>query len=793
MCQSIDDMKVQFSDYVVQYDDFQIIKSIGKGGFSEVFSATYLPTKQICAVKKLKAKEISGDKFNLFCREIEILSKCAHPFLLGFIGFTVQRPYIVVTEYLGNGSLYDALRWKDDHKPLNGTQKTLIAMGIASGMERIHKLGIIHRDLKSLNILLDNDYLPRIIDFGLSRFVGDEKEEFMTANVGTPHWMAPELFTSQQYTNKIDVYAYGMLLWEILTNSSPFKGKTYAQIMYDVCENGKRPAIPLRTPSAVKSLISKCWAQNPEERPTFHKIYKLFARGDVLFDGANKDEIVAFANKIKMNTRFKTPANEKKNPVAMPKKEKASDNASKLNNLININAPGFESLLHSLIAELHPKEAPAFYNAIEHHISPSTQPKSLATLFSTIVKLFSMDHQYYKAFINQNMHEKIMFYTVGTEEPLLEIYLYLFTNDPVLVSTQHIIVLSKMVSAEPAKILRLISILTTSKQFIINSPEGFWSATDILFSKSNEFIFAGCGVELISVIYSLYNMSAAFQNAKTENFLMILDVMLERGESDAEAALNIICSDPTIKFPITEKSMVSLIADPKLCDKALIALTKMDIEPTDSILDAMLAAGKTSQLARLVLCERSMNPTVAFLLANNGSKWLNDYFPDIESSMRMLMVIVNHQNARDVIPIDVAKLLCIAANTTGEVFDSICPILTKMTITSHLREALSKAFLDKYYATSFQKGVNGIISALTVTDKLARSGYCEGFITLLPYLKKMIENKDWADYALSTLAEISVFDEMKQPIIDAGFLESLEALDSTKKSVFLELLKRNIC
>ncbi|KAI5524909.1 protein kinase protein [Trichomonas vaginalis G3] len=114
---SVEDLGKLLPQFVVHNEDFQFVKSIGKGGFSEVFSASYTPTKQMCAVKKLKFRDLSGKNFEALSRELQILSKNAHPYLLGFVGFSIDRPFIIVTEYLPNGSLFDALRWKDNHKP----------------------------------------------------------------------------------------------------------------------------------------------------------------------------------------------------------------------------------------------------------------------------------------------------------------------------------------------------------------------------------------------------------------------------------------------------------------------------------------------------------------------------------------------------------------------------------------------------------------------------------------------------------------------------------------------------
>jgi len=146
---------------------------------------------------------------------------------------------------------------------------------------------------------MDAKKRPKICDFGLSRYANEKDDDFMTNNVGTAHSMAPELFNQNGYDNKVDVYAYGMLLWEMLTGHSPFKGKVAAQIAYAVCKENKRPKIPHQTPTALKELITKCWDGNPKNRPTFHHILKYFRNHSAKFPDTDDELISSFFHHIK--------------------------------------------------------------------------------------------------------------------------------------------------------------------------------------------------------------------------------------------------------------------------------------------------------------------------------------------------------------------------------------------------------------------------------------------------------------------------------------------------------------
>jgi serine/threonine protein kinase len=228
-----------------------------------------------------------------FCCEVAILAQCHNYFLLPFFGFSVTAPYIIVTEFIPCGSLFDSLRRAPGAPRLDAGQKLLVALGTARGMMALHERSIVHRDLKSLNILLDDDLLPKVCDFGIARFMGDADVE-VTGRIGTPHWMAPEMFESDHYTNKVDVYAYGILLWEILTGAVPFKGRDAYKVAIAVTRNHERPPLPTGIPRGIIELIKACWDPAPENRPTFAQITLKLTQKLVSFPGGTADAVDAF-------------------------------------------------------------------------------------------------------------------------------------------------------------------------------------------------------------------------------------------------------------------------------------------------------------------------------------------------------------------------------------------------------------------------------------------------------------------------------------------------------------------
>lgn len=147
-----------------------------------------------------------------------------------------------------------------------------IARDTALGMNYLHSFQppILHRDLKSPNLLVDMSYAIKISDFGLARVRAHFQT--MTGNCGTTQWMAPEVLAAEKYTEKADVFSYGVVVWETVTRQCPYEGLSQIQAALGVLNNNLRPTIPATCPPLLRKLMTLCWVSKPEERPTFEAI-----------------------------------------------------------------------------------------------------------------------------------------------------------------------------------------------------------------------------------------------------------------------------------------------------------------------------------------------------------------------------------------------------------------------------------------------------------------------------------------------------------------------------------------
>lgn len=282
---------LNYQQWKVDINDFEIEEEIGSGASAIVYKGTCKKTGEKVALKRFKFANLSGSKLQLFQREVAVLAvlnKTEHPCLIKFIGATDTPPYTIVTEFMPNKSLFwDCRKY---HK-MSPTQVTIAAYDIARGMQYLHSCQIVHRDLKSLNILLDENYKIRICDFGFAKLMDDD-DTFKAHNAGTMQWMAPEILkSSTHFTSKVDVYAYGILLTEILTGRRPYGNiEDKKALSKRIIEEDLRPSLLPTTPPLLKDLITQCWDKNPDVRPTFDEIVARFDNLEILFPGCDVNQ-----------------------------------------------------------------------------------------------------------------------------------------------------------------------------------------------------------------------------------------------------------------------------------------------------------------------------------------------------------------------------------------------------------------------------------------------------------------------------------------------------------------------
>lgn len=259
--------------WMVQHDEIHYDAVVGKGSFGEVWSGTFRGKK--VAIKKLNS--IQQNKIKDFIKELNIMCSLRHPNTVLFMGACLEEGHMcIIMEYCGKGNLFDILH--DVSQPIDYNLIIKILTEVAEGVLYLHLNNppILHRDLKSLNILVDEDWNIKVSDFGLTDFKPDI-DGAQNLQQGTPFWLAPESMERGEYSERSDVYAFGMVVWELFTRDIPFTNMSPHQAALAVITEDKRPDIPLFVPPKFAQLIQQCWSRDPSKRPSFPQVIEALA------------------------------------------------------------------------------------------------------------------------------------------------------------------------------------------------------------------------------------------------------------------------------------------------------------------------------------------------------------------------------------------------------------------------------------------------------------------------------------------------------------------------------------
>jgi len=246
----------------IEFDDLEFDQLVSSGSAGEVYLGYYFGTP--VAIKKLFS--LPPDQKHLVAREFSMMQSLNHPNIVQFLGICDHSSGIhLITEYVEHGDLFDLLIFSD--KEVTWKSKVKIGLQIAYAVYYLHSKNIIHRDLKSQNVLIGENFKVKLCDLGLATIL--EQKKRMTV-CGTDEWMAPEILISETYDNKVDVFSFGIVMTEMISNQPPKKRGFAEKFQFNV--EAFRNGIPEGCPDELAQLVVDCTKFDPKERPTFKEI-----------------------------------------------------------------------------------------------------------------------------------------------------------------------------------------------------------------------------------------------------------------------------------------------------------------------------------------------------------------------------------------------------------------------------------------------------------------------------------------------------------------------------------------
>lgn len=242
----------------IDFGDIELEDQIGGGGVGIVYNGRY--KGEPVALKTLFDPRVDEQLKQEYMDELLIMSKLNHPNVVDFYGACMKAPNLCMVMELCEMSLFTLLHQTTEE--LGPKRLTNMLIGVAQAMHYLHtrKPMVIHRDLKSHNLLVADNGQLKLCDFGLV--------STKVTQAGTPAYMCAELLENKPFSKKVDLYSFGVLMWEMFERGIPFAGLLPYEIKECVCA-GERPNMPADMPHEIQVICEQCWAQEPEDRPDF--------------------------------------------------------------------------------------------------------------------------------------------------------------------------------------------------------------------------------------------------------------------------------------------------------------------------------------------------------------------------------------------------------------------------------------------------------------------------------------------------------------------------------------------
>ncbi|KAI9119412.1 hypothetical protein K1719_010087 [Acacia pycnantha] len=281
-------------DWEIDYSKLDIKRAIDHGAYGTVYRGLY--DGQDVAVKIFDWKDTDADAAAIrasFHQEVAAWHKLNHPNVTKFVGASLGNSYVKISSEQTSGEVYSfipaqaccvlefvpggtlkKLLMKNRRKKLDFGVAIKLALDLSRGLSYLHTTKIVHRDVKTENILLDENGTAKIADFGVARIEALNPCE-MTGGVGTPWYMAPEVLKGKPYNKKCDVYSFGICLWEIYCCDLPCPTHKISHVFAGIGRQNLRPEIPRCCPSALAGIMRRCWDEDPDKRPEMAEVVRM--------------------------------------------------------------------------------------------------------------------------------------------------------------------------------------------------------------------------------------------------------------------------------------------------------------------------------------------------------------------------------------------------------------------------------------------------------------------------------------------------------------------------------------
>lgn len=842
--------------YVRDLDDFKLDKQIGKGGFGEVWRAIDKRTNEEVAVKKLFITKLGRKPLLSFIREIFTNAVCKDKFCIKLVGFTVVRPYSIITQFAKGGCLVDYIfPGSPKFDSLSPTKLTIVAMKIAHALSTIQQQNIIHRDIKPANILLSETKNPYVCDFGIARVV--DTENFMSRKCGTIVYMAPEVWTSREYDSAADVYSYGMMLWEMSEKRHTYEGYN-KQMMDEVLTTGTdRPRFTKKTPNSMKDLISQCWDKDPSKRPTFKQIVKMLSSGKYGFLGYKPEEVIKVSKEIKDTSKVREPkkycnteeviqkiiesqtnqqdddddeepeflddegidfvdfndVNNQFRPIAEPIPRNLANGSAKAGGcgkvkpdqalMMSAPQPQFFTHLHQVATTLEPESFETFFALTSSHLVKPMNELVTTHVQYAYCEAMLYDEDFIDFCYKKNLFTNLPTHTEAIINRSLDMLGMLFCYRPNLVTPAIARYIRYFLENRPSEMIIMLS------HFIQHLPDDltpFMQIFDVILLSAQKFSMLEEAEYFLTIIMEIADSCPQFMQMR---FDMIKSVAIyftmskfPKVVAAAYAAIGRLYDPETNNIPLDFNVIMQHAMNEEIAPSIAALFIKIYnmLPATPEMVHTILSlAAITAEATVLPLLVADSNPEAAMLMVKDDS-WYTVGLPDPLDNYRLLLVLwMNPKTRNEFVYMErFPELLAFLASTPDNfLIGGMTIILNKNIIDAALVQRLDQAGFFKNYSNSFStiRDTNTIVAAVMLADSLARAGEAVGYPDLANAIVTAASTcQESFSYAASALMALTTYKSVASVLKQSRlFADFLTTLNRFPSCMqYVQVISRNV-
>lgn len=781
---TMDEFESAMGSYKINYEELQIDSLVSDTISYSTYNATNTITEErTCLFEFQTIQNKKSDFFNIAFTA----GSFNNQFLMPLKGYFTAPKIGMITDHYPYGNLRDIfLNYKDVH--LTPNHKTVIALCIAYAMMKLHERKFIHGNLQLSNIYMNHEKLPVICGFDKVNTYPDKSQD--------PRYLAPEVLNQKEIDNKIDVYAFAYVLYEMTEETIAFEEYTISQIRA-LLQSGAYPRFT-KTPPSIAKLINSCWQQSPVQRPTFADIFSMIAEGKVLYPGTDPKEIQQYAISLNQNRKrdFKYDSRmgfgsedltqgKAKNQIVHKTiriNYNIAENSLDANTLVNY--------IQSLFEKIPKSDYQAIFEIINYHMKNSS-PSVVQAFANLVYHQIFIDDDFRKILVKNDFLNNIPIISQSTLQISMDIIAFFITKAPSYLNESMNPLFDLFIHLAPSESLALFHHVINNKL-----PNLFIYKTFLSYAK---IFMDDKYIRRYSVaLCTAFQLDFFKDNFKEDFYSVYIDGL---NHSSLKVKIwSYYCLIPNVpqdyKWDVTK--IIPHIFDPNLSVYCIRLLLLIDIKipPSPKLFSQLFILSRTKQQHSFLLLCKYMSLSVEHVRSSQMNIWLPvlQNQGDIDQGFTLLLIASTFISSETILPsipgifdfilILSQKIRNIVPKDNNKLPDETIAFIKLLASIQFKEQDTENPELIQLYSSCLQATIHAqdkdtIMAGIMLLQMAARIVYLSDYVNMIPKLKFLLKPEyGYINILIPALTEMVKYEGMADIMRNQGIVKILYDLSS---------------